>query len=135
MHFLGFLQVVLGDLSTGDILYQVQAESARAVTSKLVGVELMADSLDLGKNTQCILAEDFPDVRLRVALLQQRIGDLRNMRHVLHSYGHYCPIEIGPETDMIGAGNFHGVINVLDDEIPIDFREFARLHELSDYLV
>ncbi len=98
-------------------------------------VALVAYALDFRHDAKSVFAEDFADVGVGVALFQERIGDLREMGDILHPDGHDSAIEIGTEANVIDASNFYGVINVLDDFGPIDFGEFAGLHEVADDLI
>src|SRR5208337_27719 len=75
------------------------------------------------------------DVGIGVALLQEGFGDLGEMRGVFHAEGHHGAIKIGAEADMIDAGDFYGVIDVLDDFGPIDAGELAGLHVFADDLI
>ena len=83
------------------------------------GIEMDAGLLDLLEEAESIFAEDFADVGIGIALLEEAIGDLWEMGGVFHAEGHHGAIEIGTEADMIDAGDFYGVINVLDDFGPV----------------
>src|SRR5438067_9118297 len=89
---------------------------------------LRGNPLDLLHHAQDIAAENFLDVRVGVALLEQRVGDLRQLRRVFHSDGHRRAIEVGSEADVIGARHFHRVIDVFDDLLPRHVRQLALRH-------
>src|SRR5580693_1926444 len=59
------------------------------------GVALAADALDFGHYPESVFAENFADLGFGIAFLQERAGDLREMRDVLHTNGHNRAIEIG----------------------------------------
>src|SRR5262249_21147261 len=73
------------------------------------------ESLDRFHHPQNVAAEDLLDVRLGIPLPQQRVGDLRQFRHVFHTQRHRGAVEVGSEADVIDACGLHGVVDVLDD--------------------
>src|SRR5262245_18184630 len=81
--------------------------------------------LDLLHHAQDVAAENLLDVGVRVALLDQRIGDLRQLRGVFQSEGHRRAVEVLPQADVIGTGDLDRVIDVLDDLLPAYFRQLA----------
>jgi len=87
--------------------------------------------LDLLEEAESVFAEDFADVGIGIALVEEGLGELGEMGGVFHADGHGGTIEIGAEADMINAGDFDGVVDVIDDFGPIDFGEFACFHELA----
>jgi hypothetical protein len=99
------------------------------------GVELAADALNFGHDAECVFTKDLADVGFGIALLKEAVGDLRQVGYILHADGHVGSVEIGAQTDVIDSGNFHGVVNVLDDFGPLDFGNFAGLHEIADNLI
>src|SRR5262245_31830549 len=52
-------------------------------------------------HAQEVAAENLRDVRLRIALLQQRVGDPRQLRRILHPQRHRRAVEIGAKADVI----------------------------------
>src|SRR5712691_7631414 len=89
---------------------------------------LRGNPLDLLHHAQDVAAEDLLDVRLGIALLEQRVGDLRQLRRVFHSDWHRRAIEVGAKADMISARDLHRVIDVLDDLLPRHIRQLALRH-------
>src|SRR5208337_3579698 len=79
--------------------------------------------------------EDFADVGIGVALLEEGFGDLGEMGGVFHAEGHHSAIEVGAEADMVDAGDFYGVIDVLDDFGPVHAGKFAGVDIFADDLV
>ena len=95
----------------------------------------MRGELDFVEEAEGVFAEDFADVGIGIALLEEGFGDLGEMGGVFHAEGHHGAIEIGAEANVIDAGHFYGVINVLDDFGPVDARELAGLDVFADDLV
>src|SRR3981081_4165209 len=62
-------------------------------------------------HAQQVATEDLLDVRLRVPLLEQRVGELRQLRRVLHADRHRRPVEIRSEPDMVDARDLHRVVD------------------------
>ena len=89
-----------------------------------------ADLFGLFQDAQGVLAENFPDVALGIAFAQQGFGDFRQLGGVFHAFGHVRAVEIGAEADVVGADEFHGVIDVIDDSFPADVRKLAFGDEL-----
>ena len=95
----------------------------------------LGGELDIVEEAEGVFAEDFADVGIGVALLEEGFGDLGEMGGVFHAEWHGGAIEVGAEADMIDAGDFYGVINVLDDFGPVHAGELAGLHVFVDDLV
>ena len=87
---------------------------------------IAADAFHVGHETKSILAENLLHVTFCVSFLQQGFGDFRKLRGVFHAEGHVGAVEIGADADVVDAGDFYGVVDVLDDFGPFDAREFAR---------
>jgi hypothetical protein len=90
---------------------------------------------DLGEDAEGVFAQDFADVGFGVAFFQEGVGDLGDVGDVLHAEGHDGAVEVGTEAYMIGAGDFYGVVDMVDDYGPIDFGELASLHQVTDDLI
>jgi len=99
------------------------------------GIEMDAGLLDLAEEAEGVFAEDFADVGVGVTLLQEGFGDLGEMRGVFHAEGHHGAVEVGAQADMIDAGDFYGVIDVLDDFGPVHAGKLAGLDIFADDLV
>src|SRR6266581_78822 len=54
-----------------------------------------SDSFDLFHNAQDVSAENLLDVLFGIALLQQRVGDLGQLRHVFHPERHHGTVKVG----------------------------------------
>ena len=67
----------------------------------------------------------FADVGVGVAFAHQGFGDFRQLGGVFHAFGHVGAVEIGAQADVVGADEFYGVVDVLDDLFPGDVGEFA----------
>src|SRR5437867_11335816 len=78
-----------------------------------------------------IAAENLQDVRLRVALVEQRLGDPRQLGRVVHPERHRGAVEIGAEAHVIDAGDLHGVVDVLDDLLPAHPGQEPLLHRVA----
>ena len=91
--------------------------------------------MDFAEEAEGVFAEDFADVGIGIAFLEEGLGDLGEMGGVFHAEGHHGAIEIGAEADMIDAGDFYGMIDVLDDFGPCDAGKLAGLHVFADDLV
>src|SRR6516162_3748042 len=85
--------------------------------------EFPADFLGLLHNAQKISAEDFANIFVLVTFAHQSFGDFGELRAIFQSVGHRCAIEIGAETDIVRADEFHNVVDVLDDSFPTDPRQ------------
>src|SRR5882762_1819532 len=93
----------------------------------LPGIQLAADAFVFRHDTKGIFPENFLYVTLGVAFLQQGFGDLREFRGVFHAVGHIGAVEVRTEAHVIDAGNFHGMVDVLEDFAEFHAREFALL--------
>src|SRR5262245_58134505 len=89
----------------------------------------MGNGLDAFHDSQKVAAQNLLDIAFRVAAFQQRVGQPRQLRHVVHSQRHGRTVEVRAETDMIDAGYLHRVIDVIDDGLPGHPRESARRHQ------
>jgi len=101
----------------------------------LVCIQIAADALHFTHNPQSILAQNFPYVTLGIPFFEQSFGDERQPGSVFHAVGHVGAIEIGSEAYVIGARNFYGVIDVLDDFFVADTRQFPLLDSFACKLV
>jgi hypothetical protein len=69
----------------------------------LARLQFLADALGLLHHPQRVLAQDFADIGVGIALSNQRLGDLRKLLAILHALGHVRAVEIGAETDVVRA--------------------------------
>jgi len=72
-----------------------------------------------------VFAEDLSDIRVGVAFAHQGFGDFREPGGVFKAFGHVGTVEIGTQANVVGADEFYGVVDVLDDLLPSDVWEFA----------
>ena len=91
----------------------------------LPGLHLAADPLCLLQDAERILAENLSDIAIRIAFVEQRLGDFGQTRTVVHALRHVGAIEIRTEAHVIGAHQFHGMIDMVDDPLPADMRELS----------
>src|SRR5712671_1498900 len=106
--------------------------SPRRIPLKLIlRLELATDSLDLLHYTQRVLTQNIPNILVRIALAQQRLRDLRQLRAVLHPIRHRSSVKIRAQANVISADQFNSVIDVIDNSLPADVRELSFCGHLS----
>jgi hypothetical protein len=93
-------------------------------------LQFSAHPLGLLHDAQSILSENLSNVAVRIAFAQQRLGDFRQFGAIFHAVRHVRAIKIGTQADMLGANQFYGVIDVVDDSFPTDVRQFSLRHQL-----
>src|SRR6202040_2152998 len=101
----------------------------------IVRTQIAAYALHLSHETQSILAQNFPYVTLGITFFKQSFGDERQPGSVFHAVRHVCAIEIGSQAYIVGAGNFYGVIDVLDDFFVAYPGQFSLLDSFACELV
>src|SRR6202011_5602340 len=84
-------------LQAGDSVLGKCCASKRHRLFRRGGIEGVAHAFGFGEDAQGVFTQDIADVGFRIALFQECVGDLREMRDILHPEGHYGAIEIGAE--------------------------------------
>ncbi len=79
----------------------------------------------MSHHPQGIPAQNFQNVGLGVALLEQRIGDAGEHGGIIHAFGHVGAVEIRTQANVIHPCDLHRVVNVLDDFLPTHTRQFS----------
>ena len=76
----------------------------------------MAYTLNLPKDPQQIPAKNLPDVVRAISTIKQRLCDFWQIRCRVHSLGRSSAhaVKVGPQANMIHAGNFRYVIDMVD---------------------
>src|SRR6185295_19373844 len=64
-------------------------------------------------------------IRVGIALANESLRNLRQLRAVFEPIGHVGAVEIRPEADVICSDELNDVINVVNDPLPADMRDLA----------
>src|ERR1043166_6983073 len=88
-------------------------------------LQLSTRALDLLHHTQRVFAENFANVRVRIALAQQRLGNFGQLGAILHAFGHVRTVEVGAQANVVGTNQLHGMVNVRHDIFPAHVRQLA----------
>jgi len=74
--------------------------------------------LDLAKDANHVFSQHFLDVASAVASFQERFGNFWQISGRVHAFRKkVLPVKIGTETNVINAGNFHYMINVVNQRL------------------
>src|SRR5260221_12674 len=79
---------------------------------------LRRNLFDLFPHWRTVAAVVFFDLALGVAVLRHLVGNLRPLPRVPQAGRHRGAVEIRPEAGVVGAGDLHGVSDVLGDLPP-----------------
>src|SRR5580693_3135555 len=86
------------------------------------------------QDAQRVATQNLLNVAIGITLLEKSVGDLRQVRYIVHAVRHVGAVEIGAEADVIRADEFHCVIDMVDDESPIDTRQLSSGDEFPEHL-
>src|SRR5882757_2977384 len=84
----------------------------------LLRLHFVADFSRLLHDAQQIPTQNFANIVVAVAFAHQRLRNLRQVRAVVHSFGHRGTVEVGAKADVVRTGQLHHVIDVVDDLFP-----------------
>ena len=85
----------------------------------------MADAFSFLHHPEQVLAENFPNVCVAIALAHQGLGNLWKMRAIFHTVRHIGSIKIRTQSDMIRTHEFYRMIDVVHDAFPAYVRQLS----------
>ena len=90
---------------------------------------LLCNLLGLAQNAKNIQSHDFADVRVGVAHVDESFDQDGILGNIFHAGGRHAgnAVEVRAEADVIRAGEFGDVIDVLEENFVIDFRHFREV--------
>src|SRR6185437_2138170 len=101
----------------------------------MLGLHFAADALAFGHYTKRVFAEDLLDVGVGIAAVEKGLRDFGQVGDIFHADGHVGAAIVRAESDVIGAGELHGVVNVVNDFGPINARDGTVEHHFVDEFV
>ncbi len=75
-----------------------------------------------GHDSKRISAQDLPDIIVGISFSEECLGDLGQLRAILHAFRHIGSIKVGTETYVVGTDKLYDMIDVLDNFLPADVR-------------
>src|SRR6266568_457660 len=87
-------------------------------------LHLARDPLHFGENAHEVLAHDLADVSFAVTAVFELFANFRKMADVLHAFRRFRDaVEIRSDADAVDSGDFHDVVDVVDDRGVRHFRQ------------
>src|SRR5437667_81306 len=82
------------------------------------GEAAQTDRVDLFHHTQNVAAQDLGYVLFGVSLLEESVGDARQLGRILHPDRHRCTVEVRTQANMVNPGHLHGMVDVIHAFLP-----------------
>src|SRR5215475_2484978 len=86
-----------------------------SLAGRVLRLHLSAHPFHFAKHAHQVPAENFVNVLLIVAAFEKTLGDLRQVRRRVHSFGRRTadPIKIRSQADMVDSRHFGDVVDVV----------------------
>src|SRR5713226_2061723 len=107
--------------------HRIARTISRLLVLLLSSLHLFAYLFRLLHHAKNVAAQNLANILFRISLAQQRFRDLGEFRAVFQAVRHVRAVEIRAHADVIGAHQFHDVVDVLDDFPPAHVRQFSGI--------